>query len=123
MLFAALTVVLTAFFAYGTIRLLHPERDERQGPRNGVVHDVSRALLHLDLGRSCMFVGCPPLKRMWLDGIWADLFLLAGGVASGIGLGILGGTWCAARRRARSARALESVAMVFYCSPVYVVGF
>src|SRR4051794_3450364 len=70
-----------------------------------------------------MFFGCPPLKRMWLDGIWADLFLLAGGVAVGVVLGVLGGTWCAARPRSRASRAVEAVAMVFYCSPAYVMGF
>jgi peptide/nickel transport system permease protein len=122
-LFAALTLVLTAFFAYGLIRVLRPELYEGQGLSHGVWHDVTRALLHLDLGRSCMFFGCPPLKRMWLDGIWADLFLLAGGVVAGLGLGLLGGTWCAARPRSRAARGLEALAMVFYCSPVYVIGF
>jgi peptide/nickel transport system permease protein len=70
-----------------------------------------------------MFFGCPPLKRMWLDGIWADLFLLAGGVVAAVVLGIAGGVWCAARPRSRSARVLEGVAMVFFCAPVYVIGF
>jgi peptide/nickel transport system permease protein len=122
-LFAVGTVVLTAFFAYGTIRVLRPELYEGQGITTGIWHDVERALLHLDLGRSCMFFGCPPLRRMWLDGIWADLFLLFGGCAVGIALGVLGGTWCAARPRSRASRALESSAMFFYCAPVYVVGF
>jgi peptide/nickel transport system permease protein len=122
-LFAALTLVLTAFFAYGTIRLLRPELFRGQTLAGGTLHDVSRALLHLDFGGSCMFVGCPSLHGMWVDGIWADLFLLAGGVVFGLVAGVLGGTWCAARRRARAARALEASAMVFYCAPVYVVGF
>jgi peptide/nickel transport system permease protein len=60
---------------------------------------------------------------MWLDGVWADLFLLAGGVVSGVVLGVLGGVWCAARPRTRASRAVEAVAMVFYCSPAYVIGF
>jgi peptide/nickel transport system permease protein len=123
LLFAALTLVLTAFFAYGTIRLLRPEQFPGEALVGGTLHEVSRALLHLDFGGSCMFAGCPSLRRMWVDGIWADLFLLAGGVAVGVGAGVLGGTWCAARRRARTARALEASAMVFYCAPVYVVGF
>ena len=123
LLFAAGTLVLTAFFAYGTIRVLRPELYEGQGLTHGIFHDVERALLHLDLGRSCMFFGCPPLKRMWLDGVWADLFLLFGGCAAGIALGVWGGTWCAARPRSRASRGLEAAAMFFYCSPVYVVGF
>jgi peptide/nickel transport system permease protein len=48
--------------------------------------------------------------------------LLAGGVAFAIAFGVLGGLWCAARRRTRSARALEWVAMLLYCAPVYVIG-
>jgi ABC-type antimicrobial peptide transport system permease subunit len=122
-LFAALTLVLTAFFAYGLIRLLKPNLFHGEALGSGTLHDVSRALLHLDFGGSCMFAGCPSLHGMWVDGIWADLFLLAGGVAFGLGAGLLGGTWCAARRRAKAARALEASAMVFYCAPVYVVGF
>jgi peptide/nickel transport system permease protein len=123
LLIAAGTVVLTAFFAYGTIRLLRPELYRGEALVPGLWSDVERALLHLDLGESCMFVGCPPLKRMWLDGVWADLFLLAGGVVVAVVLGVAGGVWCAARPRSRSGRAVEAVAMVFLCAPVYVVGF
>jgi peptide/nickel transport system permease protein len=121
--YAVMTVIATAFFAYGIIRVLRPELYPGEATLGGLWGDVSRALLHLDLGESCMFVGCPPLKRMWLDGLWADLFLLAGGVAAGLVLGVLGGLWCAARPRSRASRALESVAMLFYCSPVYVAGY
>ena len=123
LVWAAATVVLTAFFAYGMIRVMRPELYPGEATLGGLSGDVSRALLHLDLGESCMFVGCPPLRRIWLDGIWADLFLLAGGVAIGVGLGVLGGVWCAARPRSRASRALESVAMLFYCAPVYVAGY
>ena len=90
---------------------------------HGLFSDVDRALLHLDFGGACMFAGCPPIKRLWLDGIWVDLMLLAGGVAFAIAFGVLGGLWCASRRRTRSARALEWVATLLYCAPVYVVGF
>ena len=123
LLFAAGTVILTAFFAYGTIRLLRPELYSDYAPVHGLFSDVDRALLHLDFGGACMFTGCPPIKRLWLDGIWVDLMLLAGGVASAIAFGVLGGLWCASRRRTRSARALETLAAVLYCAPVYAVGF
>jgi peptide/nickel transport system permease protein len=121
--FAAGTLILTAFFAYGIIRLLRPELYSDYAPVHGLLSDVDRALLHLDFGGACMFTGCPPIKRLWLDGIWVDLMLLAGGVAFAIAFGVLGGLWCASRRRTRSARALEWFATVLYCAPVYAVGF
>jgi peptide/nickel transport system permease protein len=122
--FAVATLILTAFAAYGFIRLLRPELyAAKYAPTHGVFSDVDRALLHLDFGGACMFTGCPPIKRLWLDGIWVDLMLLAGGVAFAIAFGVLGGLWCASRPRSRSARALEWLAMFFYCAPVYAVGF
>jgi peptide/nickel transport system permease protein len=123
LLFAAGTVILTAFFAYGTMRALRPEQYPGQATVADLFSDVDRALLHFDFGGACMFAGCPPIKRLWLDGIWVDLMLLAGGVAFAIAFGVLGGLWCASRRRTPSARALEWVAAVLYCAPVYVVGF
>jgi peptide/nickel transport system permease protein len=120
--YAVLTVIATAFFAYGIIRVLRPELYPGQATPAGLWRDVSGALLHLDLGESCMFFGCPPLKRIWLDGVWADLFLLAGGVVFGVVAGVLGGVFCAARPRSLSSRALEAVAMLFYCTPAYVIG-
>ncbi len=120
--YAVLTVIATAFFAYGIIRVLRPELYPGEATLAGLWRDVSRALLHHDLGESCMFFGCPPLKRIWLDGVWADLFLLAGGVAFGVVAGVLGGAYCAARPRSLSSRSLEAVAMVFYCTPAYVIG-
>ena len=89
---------------------------------DGLFADVDRALLHLDFGGACMFAGCPSIKGMWLDGLWADVLLLAGGVAFAVAFGVLGGLWCASRRRTRSARVLEGVATLLYCAPVYVIG-
>jgi peptide/nickel transport system permease protein len=122
-LWAVGTLVLTAFFAYGLIRLLRPELYPGESVIGGTAGEVRRALLQLDLGGACMFSGCPPIRRMWLDGVWADLFLLAGGVAVAVVLGVAGGTWCAARPRSRSSHVLEGVAMAFLCTPVYVTGF
>jgi peptide/nickel transport system permease protein len=124
LLFAAGTVILTAFSAYGLVRLLRPELyAAKYTPTPGVFSDVDRALLHLDFGGACMFTGCPPIKRLWLDGISADLLLLAGGIVFALAFGVLGGLWCASRRGSRSARGLEWAAAVLYCTPVYVVGF
>ncbi len=123
LLFAAVTLILVAFCAYGFIRLLRPELYTDYAPVNGIFSDVDRALLHLDFGGACMFDGCPPIKRLWLDGIFVDLVLLAGGVAFAVAFGVLGGLWCASRRRSRSARALEWFSTLLYCAPVYAVGF
>jgi peptide/nickel transport system permease protein len=120
--FAAGTIILTAFFAYGTMRALRPEQYPGQATVADLFSDVDRALLHLDFGGACMFAGCPSIKRLWLDGIVVDLMLLAGGVAFAVAVGVLGGLWCASRRRTRSARALEGVATLLYCAPVYVIG-
>jgi peptide/nickel transport system permease protein len=120
--FAAGTLLLTAFFAYGMMRALRPEQYPGQATVSDLFSDVDRALLHFDFGGACMFAGCPPIKRLWLDGIWVDLLLLAGGVAFSIAFGVLGGLWCASRRGSRSGRALEWTATVLYCAPVYAVG-
>jgi peptide/nickel transport system permease protein len=122
LLYAVGTLILTAFFAYGTMRFLRPEQYPGQTTVRDLFSDVDRALLHLDFGGACMFAGCPPIKRLWLDGIWADLLLLAGGVVFGVAFGLLGGLRCAARPRTRASRALEGVASVLYCAPVYVIG-
>jgi len=122
LLFAAGTILLTAFFAYGTMRFLRPEQYPGQATVADLFSDVDRALLHLDFGGACMFPGCPSIKKMWLAGIPADLSLLAGGLVFAIAFGVLGGLWCASRRRTRGARALEVTASVLYCAPVYAVG-
>ncbi|HET8951026.1 MAG TPA: ABC transporter permease [Solirubrobacteraceae bacterium] len=122
LLYAAGTLILTAFFAYGTMRFLRPEQYPGQSTVADLFSDVDRALLHFDFGGACMFAGCPPIKRLWLDGIWADLFLLAGGVVFAVTFGVLGGLWCASRRRTGGSRTLQWVSTVLYCAPVYVIG-
>src|SRR3954454_22168893 len=109
LLWGVLTVVLTAFFAYGIIRLLRPELYGGQSLFWGTWHDVDRAVFRLTLGD-------PEIREMWLDGLWADVFLLAGGAAVAVAFGVAGGMWCASRPRSRAARALESVAMLLLCT-------
>jgi peptide/nickel transport system permease protein len=98
------------------MRVLRPEQYAGDQPLlGGTWQDVDRELLHLGLGG-------PDIKELWLQGVWADLFLLAGGVVVAVLAGVWGGLWCAARPRSRSSRALEAVAMFFLCAPVYAVG-
>ena len=113
---AVATVVLTACFAYGLIRLLRPET--YGGGENlfvGTWHDVDRAVFHLTLGD-------PYLRELWLDGLWADVYLLVGGAVSAVVIGVAGGVWCASRPRSLPGRALESGAMVLLCTPPYVMA-
>jgi peptide/nickel transport system permease protein len=115
-LWGVLTLVLTAFFAFGMIRLLRPELYGGQNVLTGTWLDVRQALLHLNIG------GDPSYKDEWKDGMWADLFLLAGGALVAVVLGVSAGLWCAVRRRRPSARAIESSAMFFLCAPPYVLA-
>ena len=115
-LFGALTLLLTAFFAFGVIRLLRPELYGGQNLVTGTWRDIEEVFLHLTIG------GDPTIKQDWLDGMWADLFLLAGGAASAVILGVAGGLWCAIRPRTRASRALEGSAMLFLCTPPYVLA-
>jgi peptide/nickel transport system permease protein len=82
---------------------------------SGTWNDVNRSLLHFELGG-------PDYRQAWLDGYWADIFLLAGGVVFALLFGVAGGLWCATRPRSRSSRAVEAAAMFFLCAPVYCVA-
>ena len=82
---------------------------------------VYRAFVHFDLGNSWENNG-PPVSGMLREGLPADLWLLGGGLAFGIVLGVTAGTVVAARPRAPLSRLIETVSMVFLCAPVYVVG-
>jgi peptide/nickel transport system permease protein len=115
-LWGVATVILTAFFAFGMIRLLRPELYGGQAIVPGTWMDVKAALLHLDIG------GTPDYKEEWLDGMWADLFLLVGSAVAAVALGVTAGLFCAVRRRRASARAVESSAMFFLCAPPYVLA-
>ena len=74
LLWAFATVVLTACFAYGLIRLLRPETyGGGESLLVGTWHDVDDKLLHFTFGD-------PEIKEMWRDGLWADV--LTGQTAS-----------------------------------------
>jgi peptide/nickel transport system permease protein len=79
------------------------------------------AFLRLDLGNS-LEGSRDPVTDILREGIVPDLSLLVGSLAFGLGAGIAAGIYCAARPGTLAARALEWLAMVFFCAPVYVVG-
>ena len=116
LLWAAGIVVLTAFFAYGIIRLLRPDRyPPGESVLGGTWSDVEHALFGFTLGEDYV-------HEEFVRGFAADLYLLAGGLVVAVGLGLAGGIWCAVRDRSRSARAVETTAVFFLCTPVYVLA-
>jgi peptide/nickel transport system permease protein len=81
---------------------------------------LQRAFLHFDFGRAR--TANREVATLIREGLPADLNLLVGGIALGLLAGIAGGAYCAARPDRFSARALETLAALFMCAPVYVVG-
>ena len=55
-------------------------------------------------------------------GYAADVWMLLGTVAIGVGAGFALGLWCAGRADSRRARVVERSAVILYCAPAYVLG-
>jgi peptide/nickel transport system permease protein len=125
-------LVAVAVVIYGGLRILRPDLyPPGDAVLGGIVHDLDRALLHLDLG--CAPPGgtgsgarpsgkCLPVRVLWQRGMAADIWLLVGSIVVGGVGGVLGGLWCAGHPLTRAARALQGGATLAYCAPVYVVG-
>jgi peptide/nickel transport system permease protein len=131
-LFAPIVLIAVAVVLYGSLRILRPDlfppSDSLLG---GIVHDLDRGLLHLDLG--CAPPGgtgsgarpsgkCLPIRVLWQRGMAADIWLLLGAIVVGGVGGVLGGLLCIRYPRTFAARALQVGAALAYCAPVYVVG-
>src|SRR5436190_15404904 len=122
---AALVAVVVAVTAatWLTVHLLRPNKFPHD-PRPLLVQlgdYLQSVFLHLDFGRS--WAGSQrPVADLLAEGLPADLWLLAGGMVFGLICGMAGGAVAAARRGTPTARVLEVAAMVFLCTPVYVVG-
>ena len=122
--FAAAVVVLVAAIAFAlTTPPIRPVPFVT-GPTgvSAVLHDLERAFLHFDFGLARGWPGPPTVRSMWERGAVADVWMLFGTLAIGASSGFALGLWCAARRGTRRARAVEVVAMVLFCTPVYIVG-
>ena len=130
-LFAPVVLVAVAVILYGSLRILRPDLYPGDPLLSGIVHDLNRALLHLDLG--CAPPGgtgsgarpsgkCLPVRVLLQRGMAADIWLLVGSIVIGGVGGVLGGLWCAGHPRARASRALQAGAALAYCAPVYAVG-
>jgi len=106
-----------------TFRLLRPEFFQYD-QRHLVVQlgdYLQRAFLHLDLGHSWEQPQ-PAVVDLMREGMPADIWLLLGGLVFGLLAGVGAGAYVGAKPRSLAARAIEAVAMVFLCAPVYVVG-
>jgi peptide/nickel transport system permease protein len=122
LLWGIAVVAATTLLTYGGIRALRPDLTPGEPWLPGTLGDLGRVFLHFELGDGCFQIGCPSMAS-FIERFWTgDVFLLAGTFALGVTGGVAAGIWCAIRPRASSARALEALAMVFYCTPVYVVG-
>jgi hypothetical protein len=115
-------LVVVAAVTYGVPRILRPDMFPGESLVPGVGNDLERVFFHLDFGCAIILRGCPTIHDLWLNGLWWDLWLLAGGVVFGAAGGIGAGIWSARRPRSLRARALESTAMAAYCAPVFFVG-
>jgi peptide/nickel transport system permease protein len=88
-----------------------------------VPHRAERVFFHLDFGVTCSYPGCPPIKVLWGRMWHADVYLLLGGLALGVTTGLAAAAFCATRPRTLAARAIETLALIFYSLPVYLFGF
>jgi peptide/nickel transport system permease protein len=119
----AAVVVMVTVVTWITIHGLRPEAfafDQR--PTLEQLGDyLVQAFLHFELGNSWEN-NQPPVAGMLREGLPVDLWLLAGGMAFGLLLGLTAGTYVGSRPREPLARAIETISMFFLCAPVYVVG-
>jgi peptide/nickel transport system permease protein len=81
---------------------------------------LQHAFLHFDFGTSS--TTRREVAELIRQGLPADLSLLGGALVFGLGAGIAGGAYCAARPRTAWSRVLEGSAALCMCTPVYVVG-
>jgi ABC-type dipeptide/oligopeptide/nickel transport system permease component len=115
-------VAITAALALAIPRWAHPELYLDEQGWGGLADAMRRAFFHFDFGVACGWVGCPTVHDMWLRGYAADVWMLFGAVAIGVGAGFALGLWCAGRADWRRARVVERAAAVLYCTPAYVLG-
>src|SRR4051794_18083354 len=85
-----------------------------------VPHRLERVFFHLDFGVSCSYPGCPPITVLWGRTWHADVYLLLGGLVLGVTTGLAAASFCASRPGSLAARAIQTLALIFYSLPVYL---
>jgi peptide/nickel transport system permease protein len=108
LLFAAVALVAVAAIVYSMFDL---------------PHGLERVFFHFDFGVTCSYPGCPAVTVLWGRTWLADIYLLLGGLALGVTAGFAAAMFCATRPRSPAARAVETLALIFYSLPVYLFGF
>jgi len=119
----AVVVVAATASAWLLVHVLRPSlfADEEGPLPQRLWHFLDRAFLHFDFGMSTAG-SRRPVATLIREGLPADVSLLAGGLAIGLMLGTRGAILCARRPRGLLSRALQGLAMLGLCAPVYVVG-
>lgn len=119
---AVLVVCLAASaLTFVSLHALRPDAFDDPRPMPTKLLDyLQRAFLHLDLGRSR--VQGRPVSDLIAEGLPADVSLVTGAVVFGLLAGAVGGTMAARDPGSRTARALDALATLAMCAPVYVVG-
>ena len=115
-------IVIVSALALAIPRWAFPLQYPDEQGLSGLAEAMRRAFFHFDFGVACGWVGCPQVSDMWLQGWAADVWMLFGSVAIGIGAGFALGLWCAGRAETRRARLVEGIAVILYCTPAYVIG-
>ena len=118
---AVLITIAVAAITFLILRLLAPWGFDETSPFVAVVRYLRDVFLHGDLGISRQRPFLPVLTVL-RGSLPADLALFAGALAAGVLMGIYGGVLCVRWRGTWRARALEVLAAVFLCAPVYFVA-
>ena len=115
---AILVMVVVAAITW---TMLHGLRPESFSPDDRLLDYLLDVFLHQDFGR-VRGAPRPQIEGLLRESLGPSLWLLGGGVAAGLALGLLGGMIAAARRGTVVARAIEVAAVFALCAPVYWVG-
>ena len=119
---ALCVIVIVSALALAIPRWAFPDLYPDEQGLGGLIHALHRAFLDFDFGIAYGWVGRPKVTELWLRGYAADIWMLLGSVAIGVGAGFALGLWCAGRPRSRRARLVETLAVILYCTPAYAVG-
>ena len=119
---AVLVMVVVAAITFTMLHVLRPESFFDPRPLATQLLDYLRdVFLHQEFGRT-RDAPRPQIAGLLRESMGPSMSLLWGGVAAGLLLGLVGGMVAAARRGTVVGRAIEALAVLALCAPVYWVG-